>query len=201
MPIRSLATAKSRLRTRSEVMRSQLALAFFADTITALEHSIEVDRIVVVSRDAMVQALARTRCDVVSDSETGLPAAVDLGIERLRRVYHSGPVAVVLPDLPFATADAFDVLLSSARKYRQAFLADSSGTGSTCVTAASTEAMVHHFGPNSATVHTEAGCAALSVPVPGLRSDVDFLHDLRNRHSLRIGAHTDKVLNRWRMCL
>ncbi|MDF3307920.1 2-phospho-L-lactate guanylyltransferase [Rhodococcus sp. T2V] len=199
VPIRSLRTAKSRLQTESDVMRAQLALAFFLDTITALERSTEVERIVVVSRDATVQGWVRGRCDIVPDGEIGLPAAIDRGIERLRRLRHSGSVAVVLPDLPYATTDAFDLLLASARGRLRAFLADVAGTGTTCVTAASTEAVVHRFGPNSARAHTEAGLAALDVPVPNLRNDIDVLDDLRQRHAQSPGNATKKILDRWRV--
>ncbi|QYB07395.1 2-phospho-L-lactate guanylyltransferase [Rhodococcus sp. USK10] len=199
VPIRSLKTAKSRLRTRSDTMRSDLALAFFLDTITALERSTEVERIVVISRDAIIQAWARGRCDIVPDGETGLPAAIDCGIERIRRISHSGPVAVVLPDLPYATADSFDMLFDSAREHLRAFLADATGTGTTCVTAASIEAVVHRFGLNSARAHAEAGLAALDVPVFNLRSDVDVLDDLRQPHAHSPGDATNEVLNRWRV--
>ncbi|MFC9555818.1 2-phospho-L-lactate guanylyltransferase [Rhodococcus sp. NPDC056960] len=198
VPIRSLRTAKSRLRV-SGAMRSQLALAFFLDTIAALEGCTEVERIVVVSRDATIQAWVRGRCDIVPDGETGLPAAIDCGIERLRRIRHSGPVAVVLPDLPYATADAVDMLFDSAREHLRAFLADATGTGTTCVTAASTDAVVHRFGPNSASAHAEAGLAALDAPVPNLRNDVDELADLRRPRAHRVGDATSMVLNRWRV--
>ncbi|WKN61341.1 2-phospho-L-lactate guanylyltransferase (plasmid) [Rhodococcus opacus] len=199
VPIRSLTTGKSRLQTESDTLRSQLALAFFLDTITALERSTEVERIVVVSGDAIIQAWVRGRCDIVPDGESGLPDAVDCGIKRLKRVHHSGPVAVVLPDLPFATAGAVNMLLRSARKHRTAFLADDAGTGTTCVTAASTEDVVHRFGPNSARAHVEGGLVALEVPVPGLRHDVDELTDLRQRQAQWLGYATNKVLNRWRV--
>jgi 2-phospho-L-lactate guanylyltransferase len=135
----------------------------------------------------------------VADDETGLPTAIDRGIERLRRVRHSGPVAVVLPDLPYATTGAFDVLFGAAREHVRAFLADDAGTGTTCVTAASTEVMVHRFGPNSASAHAEAGLAALDVPVPGLRTDVDVLADFRQLQAHWVGDATNRVLNRWKI--
>jgi len=191
VPIRSLTTAKSRLRI-SDTVRSDLALAFFLDTIAALERSTEVERIVVVSRDATIHRHVRDRCNVVADDETGLPAAIDRGIEKLRKISHSGPVAVVLPDLPYATAGAFDMLLDSAREHLRAYLADATGTGTTCVTAASTEAVIHRFGPDSARAHAEAGLAALDIPVPGLRTDVDVVDDLCRQPSW-LGVETGRV--------
>ncbi len=177
-------------------MRSQLALAFFLDTIAALEGSTAVDRILVVTADEAVQRSVRSRCDVLADNETGLTAAVDIGLDQLRRTRHPGPVAVILPDLPFATAAAFDALLSLAREYPRAYLADAAGTGTTCVTATSTYAMVHHFGPNSARAHIEAGLVALDAPVPELRADVDVLSDLDHPLSLRLGGETSTVVSR-----
>lgn len=197
VPIRSLKTGKSRLLTDSDALRPQLALSFFLDTIAALECSAAVDRIVVVSGDATIHGCVQARCDIVADGETGLSAAVEIGVAQLRKTRHSGPVAVVLPDLPYATTDAFDALFVAARQHQRAFLADSAGDGTTCVTATSANMVVHRFGPNSARAHAEAGLAALTVPVPELRGDVDTLNDLCHRQSLRLGAETKKVLNRW----
>ncbi|WP_148222428.1 hypothetical protein [Rhodococcus opacus] len=146
----------------------------------------------VVSGDATIQALARGRCDVLTDDETGLPDAINRGIERLRRISHSGPVAVVLPELPYATAGAFDMLLASAREHLRAYLADATGTGTTCVIAASTEAVIHRFGSNSARAHAEAGLAAFDIPVPGLRADVDVVDDLC-RQPFWLGVGTGRV--------
>ncbi|NRI69858.1 2-phospho-L-lactate guanylyltransferase [Rhodococcus sp. MS16] len=196
VPIRSLKTGKSRLLTDSDALRPQLALAFFLDTIAALECSAAVDRIVVVSGDATIRRCVQARCDIVADSETGLPAAIEIGVEQLRKTRHSGPVAVVLPDLPYATTDAFDALFVAAREHTRAFLPDSVGDGTTCVTATSVDMVVHRFGPNSARAHTEAGLVALGVPVPELRADVDIFSDLCHQQLLRLGAETGKVLNR-----
>ncbi|MGW4340807.1 NTP transferase domain-containing protein [Rhodococcus koreensis] len=115
VPIRSLNTGKSRLRTDSDALRRQLALAFFLDTIAALERSVLVDRIVVVSGDSTIGRAVRSRCEIVADDETGLAAAIDIGVEQLRKRQYSGSVAVVLPDLPFATAHAFDTLFLCAQ--------------------------------------------------------------------------------------
>jgi 2-phospho-L-lactate guanylyltransferase len=192
-----LTTGKSRLQTDSDALRAQLALAFFLDAIAALERSTVVDRILVVSADTTIHRCVRARCDILADNETGLSSAVDMGLDQLRRMRHLGPVAVVLPDLPFATADAFDTLLGSAREYPQAYLADAAGTGTTCVTATSMDTVVHRFGPNSARAHSEAGLVALKDPVPGLRADVDVLNDLDHPQSLRLGGETTKVVLRW----
>ncbi|WP_157951386.1 2-phospho-L-lactate guanylyltransferase [Rhodococcus opacus] len=197
MPIRSLNTAKSRLLTDSDALRSQIALAFFLDTIAALEGSAAVDRIVVVSGDETIRRCVRRRCEIVADGETGLAAAIDLGVAQLQKVRHMGPVAVVLPDLPYATSGAFDALFLAAHEHKRAFLIDSAGEGTTCATATSADMMVHRFGPNSARAHSDAGLAALDLRVPELRADVDVLDDLDHRQSLRLGVETHKVLNRW----
>lgn len=199
VPIRSLETGKSRLLPDSHPLRPQLALAFFLDTISALERSPFVDRIVVVSKDMTIHRSVRTRCEVVADAESGLAAAVDIGVEELRNGRHAGPAAVVLPDLPFATADAFDELFLDAHKHERAFLADSAGNGTTCVTATSTDLLIHRFGPNSARTHAATGLVALGVPVPALRADVDVLTNLCDQQSLKLGAETSKVLSRWRI--
>ncbi|MDI9979589.1 2-phospho-L-lactate guanylyltransferase [Rhodococcus sp. IEGM 1307] len=199
VPIRSLKTGKSRLLTDSDALRRELALAFFLDAVAALEGSDVVDRIVVVSDDATIRRCVQARCDIVADSETGLAAAVELGIAQLRNTRHSGPVAIVLPDLPYATTDAFDALFLAAREHKRTFLADSAGKGTTCVAATSADTVVHRFGPNSARAHADAGLIALGVPIPELRSDVDVLNDLCHRQLLKLGTETAKVLNRRRI--
>ncbi|MDH6293181.1 hypothetical protein [Rhodococcus opacus] len=88
VPIRSLKTGKIRLLTDSDALRQQLALAFFLDTIAALECSVAVDRIVVVSGDDTIRRCVRARCEIVADGEAGLVAAVDIGVEKLRRMCH-----------------------------------------------------------------------------------------------------------------
>jgi 2-phospho-L-lactate guanylyltransferase len=199
VPIRSLATGKSRLLTTSDPIRSQLALAFFLDTVAALECSVLVDRIVVVSADTTIRHMVTGRCETVADDEIGLTSAIDVGVAHLCRTRHSGPVAVVLPDLPFATKSAFDSLLFAARGYQQAFLADVTSSGTTSVTARSADRVIHRFGTESARAHAEAGLVALDVPVPELRADVDVLDDLHRRKLLRLGPETSKVLDRWQI--
>jgi 2-phospho-L-lactate guanylyltransferase len=199
VPIRSLKTGKSRLLTDSDALRQQLAFAFFLDTVAALECSVAVDRIVVVSDDDTIRRCVRARCESVADGETGLAAAVDIGVGRLQEVRHMGPVAVVLPDLPYATTDAFDAMFLAADEHPRAFLTDSAGDGTTCVTAESADMMVHRFGPGSARAHAEAGLVELGVSVPELRADVDVPSDMRHQQSLSLGVETGKVLNRWRV--
>ncbi len=49
--------------------------------------------------------------------------------------------------------------------------------------------MPHHFGPDSARRHVEAGAVALGDPLPSLRRDVDTVEDLRAALALASAPH------------
>lgn len=197
VPIRSLKKGKSRLLTGSDILRQQLALAFFLDTVSALVRcESSVGSIIVVSSDDTIRDYAGDRYEVVADSETGLTDAIDVGVEWLLKKNHSGPVAIVLPDLPYATAGAFGAYFLAARKHRKTFLVDSAGCGTTCVTASSVAEVVHRFGLKSARAHNRAGLNPIDIYVPELRSDVDRIEDLYECRNMDLGAATREVLDR-----
>lgn len=200
VPIRSLKKGKSRLLAGSDILRQQLVLAFFLDTVSALtECESSVGTIVVVSSDETISEYTGNRCEVVADNETGLTEAIDIGVKWLLNKNHPGPVAIVLPDLPYANARAFDAYFDAARKYRNTFLVDSAGCGTTCVTSSSAAEVVHRFGPNSARAHIRAGLKPLDIFVPELRSDVDRMEDLYEHRSMDLGTSAIEVFEReWR---
>lgn len=145
-------------------------LAFFLDMIAALECSAAVDRIVVVSGDDTIRRCVRTRCELVADGETGLAAAVDIGVGRLQEVRHMGPGGGCPPGFALCDDRRPRTLFLAAYDHKRAFLADFAGEGTTCITAISADIMMHHFGPNSARAHAEAGLVELGVSVPELRA-------------------------------
>ncbi|MDH6293286.1 2-phospho-L-lactate guanylyltransferase [Rhodococcus opacus] len=197
VPIKSLGSGKSRLTIGSAKLRADLTLAFFLDTVSALQHCNSVTRVVVVTSDKTVISETKLRCEIAQDREIGMSEAIDLGIDRLGRSGHDGPVAAVVPDLPCATPEAFDALFSHARRHQRAFLPDAKSSGTTCVTAAAAELMVHHFGPSSALAHTNAGLVPLDSRLMELRTDVDTPSDLYVLSSLKVGSATAAVLPRW----
>jgi 2-phospho-L-lactate guanylyltransferase len=197
VPIKSLGSGKSRLTIGSAKLRADLTLAFFLDTVSALQHCNSVARVVVVTADETVIRETKLRCEIVRDREIGMPEAIDLGIDRLCKSGHNGPVAAVVPDLPCAAPDAFDALFSHASRHQRAFLPDAKSNGTTCVTAAAAELMVHHFGPSSALAHTNAGLVPLDLLPMELRTDVDTPSDLYALSSLKVGGATAAVLRSW----
>ncbi|EKT76253.1 hypothetical protein WSS_A43700 [Rhodococcus opacus M213] len=196
VPIKSLRRAKSRLTIGSSSLRSELAMAFFLDTIAALKASSQVESIVVVSPDPAVGRAVGRSCDVVSDPELGLAEAIRAGAARLQSIGHRGPAAVVLPDLPCATARSFDALFAAASHHPRAFVSDWKGDGTTCVTAATVVLLTHHFGESSAAAHACHGFVPIELSIPDLRADVDTPSDMRRMQASELGSTTRSILAR-----
>jgi 2-phospho-L-lactate guanylyltransferase len=74
----------------------------------------------------------------------------------------------------------------------RAFVADSAGTGTTLLAAASPAALSPSYGPGSRARHLDGGAVELTGP-PALRRDVDTPDDLRDALRLGVGTRTAAV--------
>lgn len=103
------------------------------------------------------------------------------------------PLLIVTSDLPaLRSTDVRDILRAHhAAGAKQSFIADATGTGTTMLLTNPDTIPLTQFGPNSATVHTQAGWVNLTpVAGPSARLDVDVASDLAEALSLGIGAAT-----------
>ena len=176
IPVKGTDAAKSRLGATRE-----LARAIAQDTVDA---ALQVAPVIVVTAAAPTD-FPGTR--VVPDPGLGLAAAVGAGIAAA-----SGPVAVLLGDLPALRPEELRSALLAASTLDRAFVADAEGTGTSLITSVADHAAA--FGEGSAQRHRDAGYVELDVePGSGLRSDVDTPDQLERLRE-RVGPRTRSQL-------
>lgn len=208
VPVKRLALAKSRLRGAVPgIPHESLALALARDTVAAVSASPAVARVVVVTTDATAAtALATLGAWIVDDPPGG-------GLNQAFRAgaaYAEGWVAALTADLPALRPDELTAALrqaaaaadSPARAAQRLtagtrrFVADTPGTGTVLLTAASGAALDPRFGAGSAAAHAASGARRLCGRWPTLRRDVDTPADLLAASRLGLGTHTATLLRR-----
>lgn len=214
VPVKPLATAKSRLRPgtdrptadrpgtdrpaadRPAADRQRLALSFAQDTVRATLACDRVIEVLVVTADAVVaKALGELGAYVVPDKpDAGLNAA----LRHAGRLAEPHPVAALTADLPaLRTADltaALTAARAAAQRSARAFVPDAPGTGTVLLTAPAGVPLDPRFGPGSAAAHAASGALRLAGRWPSLRRDVDTDADLAEAAALGLGPHTAALL-------
>lgn len=193
IPVKPLATAKSRLPQGSHFAR-----AFLLDVISAVQGVPVVDQTRIVTSDADVRALAEEHgCRVTEeDSPRGINEAVALAA--LEAPSTTG-IVVLLGDLPCITPEALTVVLARAGAFDTAFVSDESGTGSTIWCSRIGAPVRTHFGERSRAAHRSAGAVEIDAE-PGtelsarLHRDVDTDVDLWDAIRIGVGRHTTQLL-------
>ena len=211
LPVKRFGSAKQRLATDfSAGTRRALVEAMVTDVLVALRRATEVDQVLVVTRDAGVEALAHGYdADTVLDPEERSHSdAAQIGIREA--VARGARRVVVVPgDCPALDPKQLDALLlrSAANADQPAVVVvpDRHGDGTNALVLTPPEAIVPAFGPGSHARHALAAQAAgahLAVDeVPSLLLDVDTADDLE---ALRVAlgtwhgnaAHTRGMLSR-----
>jgi 2-phospho-L-lactate guanylyltransferase len=189
VPVKGLGSAKSRLSPDG----SAVALAFLADVLTAVRECTIVADAVVATHDPTVAALAREHgADVCEDrAHPGINAAA-----RFAAQGRSGPIAVLVSDLPCLTADDLAAVLQDAVDHERAFVRDADGTGTTMLLALTAGDLDPHFGPGSAAAHAATGAVDLTETgdFPRARRDVDTVEALADAVALGVGPATRAAL-------
>ena len=195
IPVKVLSAAKSRMATVTPAT-SELAFAFFQDTLEAALASTAVGEVVVATADDRVRVTAQGRgCTIVSDIDhPGINAAVRQAVaQRSGR----GGVAIVVSDLPAVTADALTSVLSAASEHPTSFLADADGTGTTMWMSCDGTDIDPRFGVASRAVHADGGAVdliaespAMAAPWASARRDVDTDTALADAIAMGVGRHT-----------
>lgn len=97
-------------------------------------------------------------------------------------------------DLPALRPEDLAVVLAAASRHRRAVVADSEGTGTTVLTAASPAELRPAFGSGSFARHRGYGAVDLSgSAAAGVRRDVDVSAHLEVAHRLGLGRHTRQL--------
>jgi 2-phospho-L-lactate guanylyltransferase len=198
MPVKRLAAAKSRLQVTPE-MRAELALAMALDSVRAALACPVVAAVVAVNDDPEVgsQLRALGATVVLDEPDAGLNSALEHGASVARRIDAAVGVAALSADLPALRPAELAVVLEAASGATSAVVADTSGTGTTLLTAGPGTSLRPAFGPDSRAAHLAAGARDLSALAgPSLRRDVDTLADLRVVDALGCGPATSQVLAR-----
>ena len=187
VPVKALPRAKSRLAGFSPDADSHanLVRAMREDTMRAARDAPNVARVLRIGDRPSVEH------DLVQE-RPGLNAAVVEGARHARERWPADAVAALVGDLPALTLAELAQALDAAARHRRAFVADSSGTGTTLLTAAAGTDLEPAFGPGSAARH-----ASRAVPLPageGLRQDVDTEADLRAALLLGVGPRTTAAI-------
>ncbi|SDY55763.1 2-phospho-L-lactate guanylyltransferase [Micromonospora pattaloongensis] len=198
VPVKRLATAKSRLRGGlGAVPRERLALALALDTVAAALSCPAVARLLVVTADPVAGAALRALgARIVPDPPVGgLNGAFRAGAELARD--DDRHVAALTADLPaLRPAELAAALRAAARGpgHARHFVADAPATGTVLLTAAPGVTLDPRFGVGSAAAHAASGARPLTGDWPSLRRDVDTPADLALAAALGLGPHTAALL-------
>ena len=188
IPVKVLAEGKSRLASvLSNPERARLNREFFLHTLQTAGHSERLARIVVVSADPEVRALA---------SEAGARVLVEAPPLGLNRALGQGAsealangashVLSLSIDLPHLTAGDLDDLIASALANEPPSVTvatDEAGQGTNAMVVAPPEIVTYHYGRDSLARHRaaaeRAGADFTVVHRVALQFDVDSPEDLR----------------------
>lgn len=198
VPVKGLATAKSRLDPTSGQRRRALARAFAADTVRALRGADPVRVVVVVGGDPELAATLGGADVRLLDEPVpgGLNRAAAAGIDWACRHHPDAGVLVVQADLPALRPTDTSIVLARACAHERAVLADRDGTGTTMLTGRPGHPPRPQFGAGSLARHLADGAVALDAA--GLERagrDVDTAPHLAQVRQLGVGPATSRVLD------
>lgn len=198
VPVKGLASAKSRLSTRSAGQRRELVLAFALDVVQACREAAGVVEVLVVSPDAAVrERVAELGASTLDDIEdTGLVHALEAGVASLRDGTGRRDVLMLAADLPALRASDVELVLALAAQHPRSFVADVAGTGTTALAVRGTTRPDPRFGPRSRAAHRASGATELTDErLVRVRADVDTEVDLWHARALGPGPRTSAFLD------
>lgn len=197
VPVKRLATAKSRLASLGDDVRRELVGAFVTDTVSALLDTACVGRVLVVTDEvALATWLAGLGVAAIPDaSSDDLNQTLAQGAAELLRREPGLRPAAVCADLPALRPHELSEVLATVQAGRAAFVADAAGVGTTLYTAPDLETFRPRFGFRSREAHLDAGAVELdTTAAPSVARDVDTPDDLRAALDLGVGNRTSFVL-------
>jgi 2-phospho-L-lactate guanylyltransferase len=196
IPVKGTELAKSRLEV-SRQTRSELALAFALDTVSAAVTSLSVAAVIVVTAsDAVAGAVGMLGAVALRETpNAGLNPSIEQAIAVASTTYSGAPVAVLLGDVPALHSSELDAALLAAGDHHRAFVPDAAGVGTVLLCALDPAEHTVRFGGQSRAAHLALGYTELDVDVrSGLRRDIDTVDDLETARALPLGSHTRLLL-------
>ena len=201
VPIKSFDAAKKRLAGMLDAgERRALMLAMARDVLTALCASRRLAGVLIVSRSAEVDALARAfGTERFSESSgTDLPGALTEAAGHAARHLGAAGIFVVPADVPLIRAEEIDALLENHRQVT--LLPDGNRVGTNGLILAPPDAIEFVFDGRSYRPHLEqartAGLDPAVVPDSGFALDVDTPGDLSRLLELGPATQTGLFLSR-----
>lgn len=200
IPVKSFEGAKSRLGSRlSPDLRLELAQAMYADTLTAIAGSSEVERLAVVTNDPEAREQAERRgADCLHDPDGGLNPALESG--RTTLLSKGASTIVVLPsDIPAVRPADIDDIVRAGRERRSAVIVpDRLRQGTNALLVQHDMQLPFRFGANSFEVHLDLARAKnLPMQVLSLRHvecDCDTPEDIYRLAAIHPGPQTAQRL-------
>jgi len=197
IPVKRLSAAKTRLAPLPTARRSDLALAFVHDCVTAALAAPEVGRVLVVTADdAAAEGLAGLGARIAREPEATdgldrLNAAITFGAGRSRAERPDLRIGALTGDLPSLRGEELSAVLQlGAAIDGRSFVPDAAGSGTTLLLGAADGTLDPRFGPDSRARHARSGAAELFGAGRSVRQDVDTLADLESALRLGVGVHT-----------
>ena len=200
MPVKALAASKTRLLGGERSAIEALSLAMMLDVLDALLHVPELDRVAVVTPDALVARAARDAgAEALLRDDPGLNASIEAASAELA----PGPgdsVLVVLGDVAAAAPEEISELLHAAESPGVA-LAPSRDGGTSALLRTPRNAIPARFGADSAKRHREeaerVGVPYRELFLSSLAIDVDVADDVRAILACEtLGRRTREALSR-----
>ena len=190
VPIKRFDAAKQRLsETLAPAQRALLAGAMADDVLAALGRAATLERVLVVSGEPRLGAIAARRgCELLDDpDDRGHSQAALIGIEAALEA-GSGCVAVLPADCPLLDPAELDAAIAAVADGTAAVVPDRHGSGTNGLLLRPPDAIEPAFGPGSRERHLQAASAAgvegTLVEIDSLALDLDTrgdLHELRAR--------------------
>ncbi len=185
IPVKQLHESKQRLaHILSSPERAALIQRFLAHTLTILNRTELIDRVLVVSGDEWVLATALNHGAevLVETAVTGLNPAVTQAVQYAEE---KGATAVlILPaDLPFIQTEDVVIMVEAARHSGIVICSDDKNCGTNALLLSPPNGFIFHYGKNSFQHHlheaAQHGLVPRIVHAPGLKFDLDTEEDWR----------------------
>jgi 2-phospho-L-lactate guanylyltransferase len=195
VPYRGGSESKTRLSLPPDDRRV-LSRAFLFDTLLACSASALVREVHVVGEDSCLPRAVELNNKVhlwpvrVRD---GLNSDLASAADSLGR---TGPIAVLLADLPSLSPESLTEALSRAAQHSLATVSDRHEIGTTMLFARHKAAFKPSFGAGSHKRHVLQGAVTLADVSPRLKLDVDTQQDLAMAAGLGVGPYTRDALSR-----
>lgn len=182
VPVKPWHLAKSRLDLPGP-LRQTFARAFTLDLLDLLTATPEIARtIVVTDEDELLRSTHHAETYVLADpgvhAGDTLNAAIGAGRDWARAHHPADRLLVIPADLACLTPRDLSHALAVLEEHQQAFVPDSSATGTSLLAAITPRRLVWSYGQDSAARHRELGLEPVTAVGHAVRADIDTLANL-----------------------